>query len=263
MTTERVRIYLLLILTATLAACGGSSDDWEGDAPSGMVDNVRLDRELVGCRAMFAGGLPPAIADAPMLRGLCYEAFAIIHDGSTRTPKVVLQAIDRTSLTAAQGIQRTDYFFADARLPAAERAEPADYSWSGFDRGHLAPAADMPTDTAMAQSFSLANIVPQAPNHNRGPWAQAEAATRSYAMRAAGTVYVATGAVFAVDAPGIGPNQVRVPAQLFKLVHDPATGHSWAHWHANANETAMGPPISRDELVQQIGYDPMPGATVR
>ena len=261
--TERFRVYLLLIVAATLAACGGSSDDWGGDAPSGRVDNVRLDRELADCRMMFAGGLPPAIADAPNLRSLCYEAFAIIHDGSTRTPKLVLQAIDRASLTAAQGIQRTDWFFADARLPKAERAEPADYVWSGFDRGHLAPAADMPTDSAMAQSFSLANVVPQAPNHNRGPWAQAEAATRSYAMRATGTVYVATGAVFAMGATSIGPNQVGVPTRLFKLVHDPATGQSWAHWHANTNETTMGPPISRDELVQQIGYDPMPGAIVQ
>ena len=221
---------------------------------------MRLDRELASCRPMFAGGLPPALADAPGLRGLCYDAFAIIHDGNTHTPKVVLQAVDRASLTAAQNIERVDRFFADARLPAAERAELSDYAGSGFDRGHLAPAADMPTDAAMAQSFSLANMIPQVSSHNRGPWAQAEAATRSYAMRAEGVVYVATGAMFAADAMGIGLNQVKVPTQVFKLVYDPATGQSWAHWHANAPETNMGPPISKEELVQHIGYDPMPGA---
>ena len=45
----------------------------------------------------------------------------------------------------------------------------------------------------MAQSFSLANIVPQAPMNNRKAWAGIERATRKYVMRAAGDVFVITG----------------------------------------------------------------------
>ena len=47
----------------------------------------------------------------------------------------------------------------------------------------------------MAQSFSLANIVPQAPMNNRKAWAGIERATRKYVMRAAGDVFVITGSV--------------------------------------------------------------------
>ena len=125
----------------------------------------------------------------------------------------------------------------------------------------MAPAADMPTASASAQSFSLANVVPQVPAHNSGAWRQVESDTRSYAMRAAGVVYVATGAVFDAASGFIGQGQrVRVPTVLFKLVHDPATGRSWAHWQQNASATVAGPPITREELAQRLGYDLMPGA---
>jgi len=59
----------------------------------------------------------------------------------------------------------------------------------------MAPAADMSTDKAMAQCFSLANIVPQAPINNHKTLAGIEKATRKYVMRAAGDVFVITGPV--------------------------------------------------------------------
>ena len=250
---------MLCLVAATLAGCGGGGSSTEVQPASAPA---RIDRELAGCRTMMAGGQPPAVADDPALRGLCFEAFAVVHDASTRTPKVVLEAIDRASLTAAQAVPRVDNFYEEARLPAAERSQLADYRGSGYDRGHMAPAADMPTVSASAQSFSLANIVPQVPAHNSGAWSRIESDTRSYAMRAAGVVYVATGAVFDAGSVAIGPGQrVRVPTVLFKLVHDPATGRSWAHWQHNAAATTADVPITREELVQRLGYDPMPGAT--
>lgn len=252
-----VRHALLCLVVAALAGCGGDSpaESLPAAAPA------RIDRELAGCRTLLAGGQAPAVADEPALRGLCFEAFAIVHDASTRTPKVVLQAIDRASLVAAQAVPRVDRFYEEARLPAAERATLADYRGSGYARGHLAPAADMPTVDATAQSFSLANIVPQVPAHNAGAWSRIEGDTRSYAMRATGIVYVATGAVFEAVPAAIGPGRrVSVPTVLYKLVHDPARRRSWAYWQRNAAGTSAEAPITREELVQRLGYDPMPGA---
>lgn len=210
------------------------------------------------CLQHFAGGLPPVPPHAPKLRALCFEAFAVLHSGNTRSPVYVAERLNRQSLLQAQGIARTDRFFADARLPRGERAELDDYRSSGYARGHMAPAGDMPTAAAMAQSFSLANMVPQDPAHNSGPWARIEQDTRKYVLRAQGDVYVITGPAYAPDYRDIGRNGVAVPTQLFKLVYDPHTGKSWAHWQQNAPKVRPGPPISYDELTRRIGKELMP-----
>lgn len=84
----------------------------------------------------------------------------------------------------------------------------------------MAPAGDMPNATAMAQSFSLANMVPQNQKQNSGAWSKIEQDTRRYAMRAKGDVFVITGPVFEPNSPSIGANQVRAPSHVFKLVYD-------------------------------------------
>ena len=127
----------------------------------------------------------------------------------------------------------------------------------------MAPAGDMPTPTAMAQSFSLANMVPQNPKQNSGPWAKIEKDTRQYALRAKGDVFVITGPVFAPGAQTIGANQVAVPTHLFKLVYDANTGRAWAHWQQNADSARAGPPISYGELVQRVGMELLAGVTLK
>ena len=174
----------------------------------------------------------------------------------------VAERLNQASIADADE-KRSNRFFADARLRSSERAELHDYQGSGFDRGHLAPAADMPTAQAMAQSFSLANMVPQAPEHNRGVWAKSdEMATRKYAARSSGDVYVLTGPVFApsiAQSPSIGRDQVRVPKYLFKLVYDQKKNKAWAHWQENNNATRSSQPISYAELVKRTGIEFLPG----
>lgn len=215
-----------------------------------------------GCRQLFAGDNPPVLAHRPTNRALCYDAFAILHSGESKTAVFVAQKLNRASVADADE-KRSDKFFADARLRSVERATLEDYKGSGWSRGHLAPAGDMPTSQAMAQSFSLANMVPQAAKHNGGAWAHSvESATRKYAGRATGNVYVITGPVFEPSikqSPAIGPGQVRVPKYLFKLVYDQDKNRAWAHWHFNDDSTRASRPISYGELVSRTGIEFLPG----
>ena len=234
--------------------------------PAPATDSARTQpgpQLFADCPQHFPQGIAPAVAPAPRQRALCYDAFAVLHYGETRTPLFVAERLNRASIEAAQGEQRTNRFFADARLPRSERAELSDYKGSGYARGHMAPAGNMPNATAMAQSFSLANMVPQDQKQNSGPWSKIEQDTRRYAARAQGDVFVITGPVFGPASPTVGANQVRVPTHLFKLVYDATTHQAWAHWQPNTPDARVSPPISYRELERRTGLSLLPGVRVR
>ncbi len=228
----------------------------------GLANASPAIEDFSACPQFFVHARPPSIAAGPTDRALCYDAFAILHSGQSKTPVYVAEKLNHASVLDADE-RRSNRFFADARLRAAERATLNDYKGSGYDRGHMAPAGDMPTAQAMAQSFSLANMVPQAPEHNRGVWAKSvEQATRNYARRASGDVYVITGPVYVpsiAQSPAIGAGQVRVPKYLFKLVYDQDRNQAWAHWQENSASNRAARPISYDELVKRTGVDYLSG----
>lgn len=216
--------------------------------------------DFAGCRQFFVKGQIPTLRHSGDMRprALCFSAFAVMHSGKSHTPIYVAERLNRQIILKARDNERSNQFYADARLPRAERAELDDYKGSGYDRGHMAPAADMIDSTAMEQSFSLANMVPQAPLNNRKTWAAIEKATRQYVLRAQGDVYVITGPVYGPRPATIGNNKVWVPKYLYKLVYDPNTGRAWAHWVENTDDAQVSKPISYQELTQKTGIQFLP-----
>ena len=122
------------------------------------------------------------------------------------------------------GTKRANNFRPDIAVPS-ESANLSDYKGSGFDRGHLAPAADFTfSKTAMNESFYLSNMSPQRPEFNRGIWRKLETQVRSWASKF-GKVYVVTGGVLPLSADTktyqrIGADRVLVPKEYYKIVFD-------------------------------------------
>jgi endonuclease G len=230
----------------------------DSTAPLASASGPQVQTRFASCPQFFPGGQPPLVPSAPSLRELCFSAFAILHNGQTKTPVVVAQRLNRKMMAQTSGVQRTDRFYAEARLPQAERADLADYRGSGYSRGHMAPAGDMHNSEAMAQSFSLANMVPQDQTHNGGPWSRIEQDTRKYIARATGDVFVFTGPIYATRPGTVGAGRVAVPSHVFKLVYDVSNGRSWVHWQANHPDTRVGAPISYDEFVRRTGMHLLP-----
>jgi len=116
--------------------------------------------------------------------------------------------------------ERTDNFRRDPKV-ATGSASLSDYKGSGYDRGHLAPAADMSfTRGAMSESFYLSNMTPQEPSFNRGIWRSLESRVRDWAQNN-GSVYVVTGGILSGSYKDeIGPNDVTVPSHYYKVILD-------------------------------------------
>jgi len=116
--------------------------------------------------------------------------------------------------------KRTDNFRTDPSVSTGS-ATLNDYKGSGYDRGHLCPAADMKLNhTAMSETFFLSNMSPQAPEFNRGIWKELEETVRDWAMQD-GDIYVVSGPVFKDNKGAIGPDRVTVPGYYYKVIYDP------------------------------------------
>ena len=114
--------------------------------------------------------------------------------------------------------ERYDKFLPDPDLPEP-RVVHKDYTKSGYDRGHMAPAADMKwSKQAMIESFYMSNICPQVGNLNRGDWNDLEELCRDWADKY-GRIYLACGPIFDSKSPKrIGGHKVAVPDRFFKVI---------------------------------------------
>jgi len=128
-------------------------------------------------------------------------------------------AYELTAEETVPVVKRNDKFIPDPLLSSGPVSN-ADYKGSGYDRGHLAPSADMCYSyQTMAESFYLSNMAPQNPGFNRGIWSKLEAQVRQWAVDDK-AVYVVTGTVLTKGLPTIGNNRITVPAYFYKVILD-------------------------------------------
>ena len=115
-------------------------------------------------------------------------------------------------------VERKDHFRSDPLIITGS-ATLEDYKGSNYDRGHLAPAADMLfSERAMLTSFFLSNMSPQEPSFNRGIWKKLEALIRSWAVEKK-SLHIVTGSIFENNKGYIGSNKVTVPGAYYKVIY--------------------------------------------
>ena len=129
-------------------------------------------------------------------------------------------AYELTSDEIYGDFERKDHFRSDPSVQTGSAAL-SDYRSSGYDRGHLIPAADQNwSEEAMDDSFFLSNMSPQEPSFNRGIWAKLESVVRTFAKDNK-SLYVVTGPIL-IDGPydSIGNNKVSIPNYYYKVILD-------------------------------------------
>ncbi len=149
---------------------------------------------------------------------LDYSGFILEFDTSARNATWVCYMLCKTQL--GDGVERSSNFRMESRLGTLSPRD-ADYRNSGYDRGHLAPAADMSfSSQSMYDSFFLTNISPQSPSFNRGIWKQLEEQIRDFAIEK-DTIWVVTGPVLKGDLPKMGNTNISIPELFYKVIYKP------------------------------------------
>ena len=189
-----------------------------------LVDEIENSQRSSGvpdaASAPVAGGDELLSQDTPdgvpeqMLRRTGYTAS---YNKATKLPNWVAWHLTADRTTGPAKRSGVD-FQADMDVPAP-RAEDSDYYGSGYDRGHMCPAADNKySEKAMEESFLFTNMCPQNGNLNRGDWNEMEQACRRWAKEYGG-VYVVCGPIlYKGKHKTIGKNKVVVPEAFFKVV---------------------------------------------
>lgn len=156
----------------------------------------------------------------------------IAFDVRTRNAIYVLEKLDRRGQNLGKDHKRPNFFEERAIEQEAYRSKLHHFKNSGYDRGHLAPAADFPSQTE--DTYNLCNVSPQNHMMNMSIWSQIEEFTRRVSDRSAKVgleTYVVTGPLWLPAKPagpskfeysyfGLGepPSLVAVPTHFFKVV---------------------------------------------
>ena len=215
--------------------------------------------DFTQCSQSFYGGIYPEFTNTKLsnnTQALCMDGFATMYSGVSRTPLWSAEHLTRKRLNQAKEIDREDSFHEESKLPTSARASLSDYSGSGYDRGHIAPNANMATRSQQYDSFSLANIAPQSPRNNRYIWRNIESATR-YLTQQYGEVYTVTGVAFTNKKTKQLADRVLVPSHFFKAVYIPATNQAGVYYAPN-DESERIEIISIDQLTAKTGIDVLP-----
>lgn len=173
----------------------------------------------------------------------------IAFDTRTKNPAFVLQRICTKQEVAGSDektvpSRKNKRFYEEKTLPAHHRSRNQHYRNSGYDRGHLAPAADFKKlDSDVHDSFTLSNVSPQLPMFNRSVWLRVEEFVRRVAQdeqaedddvdRSSSGVetWVMTGPLwlpsstvgknkyrYSYEAIGSPPSLIPVPTHFFKVM---------------------------------------------
>ena len=141
-------------------------------------------------------------------------SYALSYNNSKGTANWVAWRITESDFGTAE---RQNDFRPDPNLPKNfTRVTPADYTGSGYDRGHLCPSADRSSSPeANSATFFMTNMVPQVPELNRNVWERFESYSRSLVRRGKVDLYVIAGVY---GEKGKLKNKVTVPTHCWKVV---------------------------------------------
>lgn len=212
--TRKVELVIILLLISgvgylmNLWGCEGitllpqSADNYEGTFVEAHIEDLDMARTAKGRKSQI----------------IRHKGYTLSYNDDWRLANWVGYVL--TADETEGDVERSDWFDEDPQVRGT-KVRHADYTHSGFDRGHMAPAADMKWDEqAMVESFYMSNICPQVHGLNAGLWNKLENRVRTWARRDSAVVVVC-GPIVPDNHSTIGNANVAVPQYFYKIVASP------------------------------------------
>jgi endonuclease G len=184
------------------------------------------------------------------------QGFSLGYSHKYRQAVWVAYTLTAENLQMKQ-VRRRDKFKAD---PAVKKrpVRPRDYARSGYDKGHLAPAADMTYSfKSMTNSFLMTSILPQVPGCNRGIWKRLETQVRRWAVKEE-KIYVITGPVFSGRLYRMKKSRIPIPVAFYKIIFDltpPMKMIGFVIPNQTSKRRVVSFAVPVDEVERITGYD--------
>lgn len=184
-----------------------------------------------------------------------YTGFTLSYNKENRTPNYVAWELLGTEVGGS--VSRTDYFWQDNDIDGCTKH--SDYTGSGFDRGHMCPAADQKwSEDAMNDCFVMANMCPQLHDLNAGAWETLESKERLWAKRDSAVMIIA-GPIYTDGETYIEKSKVRVPDAFFKVLIAPyldePRGIAFVYPHMKCPGNMQDYATTIDEVEKITGFD--------
>lgn len=183
--------------------------------------------------------------------------YTLSYSNSDRQSEFSYYKLSPESIKGTQN--RTDDFRIDPLVKNNPVSSTA-YQGSGYDRGHLCPAADMALNlTAMSETFYMSNMSPMAPSFNRGIWSTLESWVREAAITNNG-VYVVTGPILNGSC-GVMAGGIIIPCSFYKIVYKSGTNPKILGFilsNAGSSSPIKSFAVSVDEIERRTGIDFFP-----
>lgn len=200
--------------------------------------------------------LPPSLSD----NELQYSCFKIGFNPDKHIPNYAAWTLTADH-TDGPYDRKNRKFLADANVYGS--AYPEDYRKSGYDRGHMVPAADMKwTDRGMDECHYLTNICPQDNALNGGAWASLEKMSRKWAVKMGRIVIVCGPVLTDRITRTIGRHEVAVPDRFFKVILAPDNHPPMGIGFIMPNKAVQGgvqqSAMSIDQVEAITGFDFFP-----
>lgn len=186
-----------------------------------------------------------------------FEGFTVSFNKENHTPNYVSWELLGSEIDDVT--DRSNLFWRDEDIEGCP--DYKDYTRSGYDRGHMCPAADQKySEKAMTDCFVMANMCPQDHNLNAGAWLTLENKERQWAKRDSALIIIA-GPIYTTGqkTKKIGTSGVKVPDAFFKVLLAPFLNKPRAIAFVYPNASSPGNmqdyALSVDELETITGYD--------